>query len=194
MKETIQLKTCTKCGLEKPITEFGKHKLMNDGFRNDCKSCRKTYYNKNCEYIKSKSSEYKRNNPDVNYRHCKQYRLNHTEDDNKRKRKWEKLHPEYMAEKRRKRRATKLKVFENYTRDDELYTKELFNSKCANCNSRDDLCIDHHNPLYLGNALTRSNAVVLCRKCNSSKGIISPEEFYDKEKLLWIESKLNQFE
>ena len=33
-------------------------------------------------------------------------------------------------------------------------------------------------PLSAGYALEENNAVVLCRSCNSSKGIKQPEEFY----------------
>lgn len=58
-----------------------------------------------------------------------------------------------------------------------------FNNRCFRCNSDKDLCIDHHYPLYLGNPLTISNAVLLCRSCNSSKSIKLPESFYSPEQL-----------
>ena len=185
-------KTCTKCKEVKLLTEFHEHKASKCGYRPTCKLCRKVYYSANRDHIIEYSKTYKQNNPDKNYEHCKVYRLRHKIADNKRKRKWEQNHPEYMREKGRKRRALKHSVNENYTRSDEVYTKALFDNTCACCGSTHDICIDHHQPLIKGNALTRQNAVVLCRPCNASKRDKDPKEFYEPAKLLWIESKLTQ--
>lgn len=38
---TTSIKTCFKCGAEKPLTEFYKHKQMSDGHLGKCKSCTK---------------------------------------------------------------------------------------------------------------------------------------------------------
>ncbi len=43
------MKKCTKCGIEKPLTEFHKDKNKKDGHRSHCKSCIKKYYAENKE-------------------------------------------------------------------------------------------------------------------------------------------------
>jgi len=51
-------KTCCKCKLELDISNFGKLKASKDGYRFDCKNCRKEYRESNKEKIKIKQSEY----------------------------------------------------------------------------------------------------------------------------------------
>ena len=92
--------------------------------------------------------------------------------------------PEKQREKYRRYIAKKKHVNENYTIEDERYTKELFNYKCFNCYTVHHLCVDHHNPLSKGYPLTRTNAVILCRSCNSSKGSKMPQEFYTREDII----------
>ena len=43
------------------------------------------------------------------------------------------------------------------------------------CGATEDLTIDHHYPLSKGFKLTRDNAVLLCRSCNSAKRDILPD-------------------
>lgn len=90
----------------------------------------------------------------------------------------------------RKRRAMRVNVKENYTKEDDNYTRQLFNNKCAICGALSNLEIDHWKPLSKGNPLTRQNAVLLCESCNSSKGDKNPEEYYDKIIIELIEQKL----
>ena len=48
------MKKCTKCGIEKPLTEFHKDKNKKDGHRSHCKSCIKKY----CAENKEKRAKY----------------------------------------------------------------------------------------------------------------------------------------
>ena len=45
------MKKCTKCKVEKELTEFGKHNQTKDGKRPQCKSCRQVFYKTNKEKI-----------------------------------------------------------------------------------------------------------------------------------------------
>jgi len=59
------MKTCFKCGAEKPLTEFYKHKQMSDGYLNKCKSCKKEYQKghrlENVEYYRSFDKQRQKN-------------------------------------------------------------------------------------------------------------------------------------
>lgn len=56
------MKTCTKCGEEKPLTDYSRDKSKRDGLRAQCKACRKAYdaayVRKNAARISAKNAEY----------------------------------------------------------------------------------------------------------------------------------------
>lgn len=127
----------------------------------------KRYYLKNKERINIHNKQYKLDNKEKIADRNKQYYINN---------------PDKVRTSRRKRRALKLNVSENYTRTDEQLTRESFENQCCNCGSTNNLQIDHFEPLSKGNPLTLLNACVLCRSCNSSKSNKPPEHFFEIEK------------
>ena len=56
------MKKCSKCGVEKELSEFYKNKKSNNGIYSICKKCEckksKEYCRKNKEKIKEKMKEY----------------------------------------------------------------------------------------------------------------------------------------
>ena len=58
----METKTCTKCGQEKPLSEFGKDGGHKDGFSYWCFQCWRKYHaeyrDKNREKIKARNKEY----------------------------------------------------------------------------------------------------------------------------------------
>ena len=201
------MKKCTKCGISKPLSDY--YIRSNGNYRADCKDCVKQTVkrntNKRKDDIRKYQSEYREKNKErlIEYRknnerirqYNKKYHEENKDDINKRHRKthkeWYKNNYDKVVESGRRRRAKKKAVNENYTKEDEQYTRELFENKCANCGSTDNLCIDHHFPLSKGNALTRKNAVVLCTYCNCSKQDKLPEDFYQPDVLAQIEEVLS---
>jgi len=206
-------KVCTKCHVEKPLSEFYTKTDSPDGYRSICKSCIKLsnnkYYITNTEQVKRKTKLYYSDNKEqANLVKSKWYSKNrtairllareyhkaHKEQIQNRVNEWIKQNPERNRQLKlkalRKRRALKLNIKESYTTLDEQYTRTLFNNACANCGATENLTIDHHYPLSKGNALTRDNAVVLCRYCNSAKHNTMPEDFYSPETLAIITEKL----
>ena len=74
------MKNCTKCKIEKKLTEFWKDKCARDGLSFQCKECRnkqkKEYRLNNKNKIKEHNKEYRLNNKDKINKHNKEYRLN----------------------------------------------------------------------------------------------------------------------
>lgn len=168
-------KRCSKCGVEKDLSEYHKEKTGRDGFRNDCKACRKQNYQANREAALKRKKQYYQDNREAVLEYDKQYRKNN---------------PEVSRKNERRRRAMKKGIQENYTKQDEFYTRQLFAHMCFRCKATDNLQIDHHYPLSKGHALERDNAVLLCKSCNSSKHNKMPEEFYTESELVQLDYML----
>jgi len=75
------MKKCFKCGIEKELYEFYKHKEMSDGHLNKCKECTKSDSNKHRKENIEKIREYDRNRPnhkkrvEINNERIKKLRL-----------------------------------------------------------------------------------------------------------------------
>ena len=73
------MKKCVKCGIEKELTEFHKHKKQKDGLRTRCKTCRKEDYQDNRENILEQQKEYYKNNRESRLEYVKEYQKNNKE-------------------------------------------------------------------------------------------------------------------
>lgn len=214
------MKVCKKCGLEQDLGSFHKKKDTKDGLALICKGCWKLYYKAHKEEIKATKKVYYEANKEYYAAKNKAYRASHKEEiaanrevtreeqaayskawykENKEShaakgKAWRQANPEQTSAQSRKdcrkRRAMRELVNENYKAEDESYTMDLFQHKCYNCYTMDNLEIDHHMPLNKGYALTRDNAVVLCKSCNCSKGTKLPEDFYSVGDLNLLEAIL----
>jgi transposase-like protein len=69
------VKQCCKCKLEFQISNFGKLKSSKDGYRYDCKDCRKNYRESNKDTIKEKQAIYYENNKEILSNKNKEYRI-----------------------------------------------------------------------------------------------------------------------
>lgn len=73
------MKICFKCNIEKPFTEYYKHKAMNDGYLNKCKECTKKDANKHRDENIEMVRAYDRNRPNKADRIKKQSDYHRTE-------------------------------------------------------------------------------------------------------------------
>ena len=93
------MKECFKCGVEKPLSDFYKHKMMADGHLNKCKECAKKDVKKNrednSEYYKKYDAWRFRNDSRVKDRH-KKYRgtISCIQSMSKSRSKWNENNPE----------------------------------------------------------------------------------------------------
>lgn len=80
-------KTCTKCGVEKDLSEFSKDAHGKYGVKSRCKQCikeydrvhSKIYYKQNKDKIKSYQKEYQQKNSDKIKKYLKEYRIKNKE-------------------------------------------------------------------------------------------------------------------
>ena len=68
----IIMKVCFKCNIEKPLTDFYKHRQMGDGYLNKCKECTKNDVSKHRAENIEKVRAYDRNRPNKEERIRKQ--------------------------------------------------------------------------------------------------------------------------
>ena len=94
------MKTCSKCKIEKELSEFNKDKSKKDGLHTQCISCKKEYVKNNKDKIK----EYYQNNKDKRKKYDKNYYQNNKNILNKKKymREYGKLYRENNKHKKSK--------------------------------------------------------------------------------------------
>lgn len=155
------VKRCSKCQAIQPTSSFHKRAASWDGLQAKCRSCmaraNQEFRERRPEYLR----EWTQQNPDYlkNWRQSEQGKA-------------------AGRKARRKRRAMKAQVQEDFSAEDERFVFERDGYRCVDCGMTNDehlerwnqrLHLDHIKPLSKGYALTRENAQLLCRKCNSSK-------------------------
>jgi len=145
------MKKCTKCKVDKEITEFSKDKQKKDGISLSCKLCSKEYHkeyhkeNKN-KIIEQKKEYYKKNKDKINKRH-KEYRKENKDKINK-------CHKEYYKE-------NKDKIKEYLKENKDKINKRQKNRKLSDplfkmkCNLRTRTSLAFKNKGYSKNTKTQ---------------------------------------
>lgn len=77
------MKTCNRCLLEKPPTDFSRAKTCKDGYRNYCKQCqslkKKEWYESNKEHVLLKTAIWAQNNREKSRKIKKKWALDNPE-------------------------------------------------------------------------------------------------------------------
>ncbi len=122
MTQAILMKICSKCGKEKPLSDFNKHSEGKYGVRPDCKDCQhaykkqyraanieklkainKKYRIENRDKIREKQRQWEKKNPDKVAASGRRFRLSHPEYEKERHHKYASEHPEQRRANARKR-------------------------------------------------------------------------------------------
>ena len=160
----MKTKVCTKCGVEKPLSEFYKNKGGKYEVRGDCKECygsyNSKYYGKNKEIILKQQLQYYEENKEETLKRQAIYR-----------------NSERGAIIRRlcnQRRRTKVRKLEKTLTVDQWYLiLELQKNQCAKCKDKftnnNISTQDHIVPVVNSGPFTVHNIQALCQSCNSKK-------------------------
>lgn len=156
------MKSCFKCGVEKPLAEFYKHQQMPDGHLNKCKECTKIDVKTNRDTKKDYYLEYDRNRPNKDERnlsHSERHKLKYHSDETfrksvkQRKRGWVERNP-------LKRKAQC--AAGNAVRDGKLERK----TSCEHCDTTESKLQKHHWSYSEEHWL---DVVWLCTKCHGKE-------------------------
>lgn len=153
---------------------------------------KKIYRENNKEKISISNKKYRENNKLELEIYFKNHYKENKESVKKRVKRWKKENKDKVALYSRKRRERESNLDMDYSLLEFNITLGIFNYCCFNCNTKENLTIDHNYPLSKGYGLNIYNAVVLCKICNSSKGIKFPDEFYTNEKFNKLVDILNK--
>lgn len=164
---SIPQKRCTKCRVEKPLTDFHKNASCEDGLQHRCKQCRRddTYT------YSARSNEWRSAHLDSFRASSRNWKITHKAEDREIQRKWRQTPngKRYALHHRTLRRAN---IKGDVTADQ---FKELFERQthCAYCKrkftTKQPPTVDHVIPLSKGGLHTISNLVLACKPCNSRK-------------------------
>ena len=208
-----QTKICTKCNLEKSLTQFNKQSSQHDGLAHQCRECakewHKQHYQKNKDTISISASKWSRENPEI----CKEaarlnYQLN-KEIKTAQKKQWAIDNPEKMRQYKINYKKTvqgkatgkssqhvrrvRLKGIKGSYNGQEIIN--LFKSqkgRCVYCDTKLNLTekhgyhIDHIWPLAHPKCTNDIKGIqLLCPACNCKKSDKSPEAFAQNHGMLF---------
>jgi len=164
--ENIKTKICSKCKIEKDISEFSKNKNKKDGVNSWCKYCCKQYRKDNVEKI----LKYKKDNAEKISNLTKQYCKNNAEKIAKQKKQYRKDNAEKLA-KQKKQYYKNNALFETFSKQLETFEKtrrcpknnELLEVKCAYCGKwMQPTNLQVQNRLQAFNGILRGESRLYC--------------------------------
>ena len=151
----MEEKLCKTCGELKPIVEFEKRYDSKDGYRQQCKQCKRI----NSTFSKAKNAE----EDSISFWRVRAYSLNNAKS---------------------RRTGKSADIIANSEPISPLELQTLYNSniKCYYCGIslvRQDIVFDHKTPLSANGSHEISNIAICCKDCNKLKDTRTEKEFRD---------------
>lgn len=175
-------RTCTKCNVKLPISEFHKDKSATGGVRATCKKCRivhvKNWYQDNKERQSGKEKDRRNSNKE---KYTEKEAKRYIKDREKRialATEQSHLRKSRKKETKNERGISKKSLMRKHGTQCYYCGKEMDFSVGIGWNfHRDMATIEHLIPLARGGEHTFENTVLACRHCNLSKSAKSESEF-----------------
>ena len=187
MSLMIDSKLCSKCGVEKSLTDFQKNKARHDGVETYCRACNnarlrdkyaknptlkcektRAYHQSNSEWSKEYQRNWHQKNKIRRYEKVKERLVNDPE--------FLEYRRDLVARKERERRAQKAstEVVKVTKHDYETLLTE-YNGCCWVCDQYLEKPVwDHVQPLAKGGTHSKENLRPICNPCNVRKNSLWP--------------------
>lgn len=178
----IITKICTKCKIEKELTDFHKDKKNKDGFSNRCKECAREYSKRYRKENKERLINNKKIYRKVNKDNLKQYNKSYYTQKRMERLEYQKNYQKENKDKvynLNRIKQEKEKSLGTITKEQETVRFNFFNKSCCYCNSTNvkENYKDHIIPINDKGLNHITNTVTCCVSCNSKKRTKSLETF-----------------
>jgi len=153
----METKKCRECNIEKPLSEYYKHKEMFDGHLNKCKECVKSRVSRHREDNIEAIQEYDRNRPNSKERSKKNNERvkNYT---GKQKANYDTKRKKWFSKNKNK------KIVNTYLANAIRGKRKEKGTECEHCGDK-NIPLDGHHPSYL-NPL---DVIWLCKPCHGAE-------------------------
>lgn len=176
-------KTCTKCNVEKPKSEYHKDKQKSDGLRPTCKECTNAHINAhnlaNPEKNRAKVKAWRDANRERSRKQRAEHRRKNQEQFRQRDAEYRAKNKELCLIHSRNRRARKRAAYGALSPDivQKLYVLQRGKCPCCGKPLGKNYHLDHIVPLVDGGSNTDDNVQLLRAKCNLQKNRKHPVDF-----------------
>jgi len=201
------MKRCARCKQDQPLSVFLRdYRGYKDGYGSYCRTCRAAYHRDRRKlyperYRKWDAAKYVRDREKIRVRQAKRSRDSDKERQKRRyaadplvrarvsanTKAWRSANPDKLkaqairVSKNRRARLKGAPIVISFTQEHFQLQLDIQQGKCFYCEEpMQKPTLDHFISLADGGSHTPANIVLACKSCNSRKGTLSPQQFFQK--------------